>query len=250
VIAVGASDSNGTRSVSDDVVADFSSTGTGSRGPDLVAPGAYITSLRDPGSYLDSDFPAARIGTRFFRGSGTSEAAALTSGGVADLLSADPRLTPDQVKAVLTGSAQSIATSQPHTVGSGLLDIADAESATVPRHAAQNFATARGTGSLESARGDSHVSMDGVTLTGQEDIFGDPWSPGIPSLEEQGNAWDGGSFNGATWTGDAWTPAGWDDGTWSGSSWAGSSWAGSSWAGSSWAGSSWAGSSWAGESWS
>jgi serine protease AprX len=249
VIAVGASDSNGTQAVSDDVVADFSSIGTGQRPPDLVAPGAYITGLRDPGSSLDDAFPAARVGTRFFRGSGTSQAAALTSGGVADLLSSDPSLTPDQVKALLTNTAQSIGTAPQRAVGNGLLDIAAAETASLPRHAAQNFPVARGTGSLEAARGDSHVTSDGVALTGQQDIFGDLWSAGIASLEEQDAAWNGGTYNGATWSGDGWTAAGWDGGPWSGSSWSGSSWAGSSWAGSSWAGSSWAGSSWAGSSW-
>ena len=50
------------------------------RPPDVVAPGTGIVSLRVPGSTLDTEFPAARVGDGFFRGSGTSQAAAVVSG--------------------------------------------------------------------------------------------------------------------------------------------------------------------------
>ncbi len=63
------------------------------------------------------------------------------------------------------------------------------------------------------------VTLDGVQLLGEQDIFGAPWdSAAVAADEESQSAWSGG--------------------VWNGSSWAGSSWAGSSWAGSSWAGSS------------
>ena len=39
-----------------------------------------MISLRVPGSTLDSEFPAARVGDGFFRGSGTSQATAVVSG--------------------------------------------------------------------------------------------------------------------------------------------------------------------------
>ena len=54
----------------------FSSVGDASRHPDLVAPGTSVVSLRDPGSYIDTNYPAARIGTSYFLGSGSSQAAA------------------------------------------------------------------------------------------------------------------------------------------------------------------------------
>ena len=80
VIAVGASDTNRTTGQSDDFIADFSSRGEIARRPDLLAPGRSIVSLRDPGSLIDETFPSARVGDRLFRGSGTSQAAAVTSG--------------------------------------------------------------------------------------------------------------------------------------------------------------------------
>src|SRR3989337_3283572 len=50
IFAVGASDSMGTMTTSDDTGPAFSSTGTNSRTHDVVAPGTHIVSLRVPGS--------------------------------------------------------------------------------------------------------------------------------------------------------------------------------------------------------
>ena len=47
-----------------------------------------MVSLRVPGSALDREYPEARIGAGYFRGSGTSQAAAVVTGVVARLLSA------------------------------------------------------------------------------------------------------------------------------------------------------------------
>ena len=60
VIAVGATDSKGTPDVADDVVPEWSSSGSGSRNPDLVAPGKSVASLAVPGSHLDQTYPRPR----------------------------------------------------------------------------------------------------------------------------------------------------------------------------------------------
>src|SRR5205823_12338461 len=105
-IAVGADDLNGTPSSSlDDSVPNFSSRGSSTRSVDLVAPGQSIVSLRDPGSVVDTEYPSAVVNTRFFKGSGTSQAAAVATGAIALLLQARPDLTPDQVKALLVSTA-------------------------------------------------------------------------------------------------------------------------------------------------
>ncbi len=108
VLAVGASDTAGTVAASDDVVPSFSSRGDASRRVDLVAPGRSIKSLRVPGSYLDEAHPNARVEDRFFKGSGSSQAAAVVSGAVALLLQSRPGLRPDQVKALLRSSAEAM----------------------------------------------------------------------------------------------------------------------------------------------
>ena len=94
VIAVGSDEAKGTADPSDDVISDFSSRGDGTRNPDVVAPGRSIVSLRDPGSYVDTNYPQARVTNKLFRGSGTSQATGVVSGVVADLLQQRPTLTP------------------------------------------------------------------------------------------------------------------------------------------------------------
>jgi serine protease AprX len=98
VIAVGAEDPMGTVTQSDDTVPSWSSRATSGRSVDVVAPGVHLLGLRDPGSAIDQEVPSARVGTRFFRGTGTSQAAAVVSGAAALLLQRFPSLTPDQVK--------------------------------------------------------------------------------------------------------------------------------------------------------
>jgi hypothetical protein len=105
VIAVGAEDSGGTTTLADDRMAPFSSRGSETRSPDVAAPGVAIVSTRVPGSFLDEAFPAARIGDGF-RGSGTSQAAAVVSGATALLVGGRPSLVPDQVKALLRSTAR------------------------------------------------------------------------------------------------------------------------------------------------
>ena len=84
MIAVGAEDSGGTATLADDGMAPFSSRGSDTRGPDVVAPGVAIVSTRVPGSFLDVAFPAASVDGGF-RGSGTSQAAAVVSGAAIEV---------------------------------------------------------------------------------------------------------------------------------------------------------------------
>jgi serine protease AprX len=250
VLAVGASDTQGTVGISDDTVASFSQRGTGSRHADLVAPGTYVMGLLSPSSTLANAYPNAIFGNRFLRGSGTSQAAAITSGVVADLLSARPNLTPDQVKALLVSTAGKTATGNPNFVGAGEVQLAPALTAPVP-YSAQYFAPAQGTGTLEGSRGASHVTANGVTLQGEQDIFGHGWnSSAMAAAETNRSTWSGGIYNGSTWSGSTWSGSTWSGSTWSGSTWSGSTWSGSTWSGSTWSGSTWSGSTWSGSTWS
>ena len=130
VIAVGATDTASTPDPADDRVADFSSRGA-LRGPDVVAPGTGVVSVRVPGSTLDEEFPGARVGDGFFRGSGTSQAAAVVSGLAARLLAQRPELTNDQLKALLKAGAVDLA--DPASAdGSGRVDVARSEALATP----------------------------------------------------------------------------------------------------------------------
>ncbi|HYN18547.1 MAG TPA: S8 family serine peptidase, partial [Actinomycetes bacterium] len=97
VLAVGGADGAGTYDYKDDTIQSWSSRGDGTRNPDLVAPGASIVSLRDPGSTIDTEHSTARVATRFFKGTGTSQAAAVVSGAAALVIQQRPTITPDQV---------------------------------------------------------------------------------------------------------------------------------------------------------
>ncbi len=252
VIAVGADDTRGTPGSGNDLVPDFSARGTLTRGVDFVAPGRSVISLRAAGSYIDTNFPNGRVGDRFFRGSGTSQAAAVTSGVVALLLQQRPELTPDQVKYILRGSAAPLPSETSVSKGQGLVSISRAMTFATPASstAAQTFEPATGLGSLDASRGSQKLADSGVVLSGEQDIFGRTfdsakWAP----LSLSGSSWTGGDWMGSSWTGSSWTGSSWTGSSWTGSSWTGSSWTGSSWTGSSWTGSSWTGSSWTGSSW-
>ncbi len=244
VIAVGAEQSNGTLGISDDTVPDFSSRGDGTRNPDVVAPGASVQSLRVPGSFLDTQYPGAVLGDRFFRGSGTSQAAAVVSGQVADLLQQRPGLTPDQVKALLRGSATSLPAADVQAQGQGLVRTATLLQAATPA-ASQGFPRSTGSGSLDRARGGQRLVLDGVELTGETDVMGRPFDAAAhAALSATGTAWTGGSWNGAVWAGSGMDTSGWRSAAWTGTTWSGRTWAGRTWATGTWAGRTWAGQTW------
>ena len=251
VIAVGASNTRNTLSVRYHTPASFTSQGDGTRNPDLSAPGVHVVSLRDPGSFIDDQFGAtATVNSRFFLGSGTSQAAAVVSGAAALLLSQRPGLTPDQVKALLVSHTHSMY-GPSDLKGSGELNLASVLTAPTP-NATQSWPSSNGTGSLEASRGSDHVvDANGNALTGEQDIFGNAVdTTALAAAEANASAWNGGTFNGSSWSGSSWSGSSWSGSSWSGSSWSGSSWSGSSWSGSSWSGSSWSGASWSGSSWS
>ncbi|HEX2294388.1 MAG TPA: S8 family serine peptidase [Actinomycetota bacterium] len=161
VVAVGASDTKGTFDTSDDVVPDWSARGDGVRNPDLVAPGKSVASLRTPGSFLDVNHPEGRVNSRLFKGSGTSQAAAVVSGAAALLVQQRPNATPDQIKALLKSTASTMPAADAQAQGAGVVNLKAALKAPTPLPllAAQTWPRATGTGSLEKSRGSVHLVM-------------------------------------------------------------------------------------------
>jgi serine protease AprX len=253
VIAVGADDTKGTDDPKDDTIPSWQTRGNSVRHPDLVAPGKSIVSLRDPGSFVDDANPSARLGgSRFFKGSGSSQAAAIVSGAVATLLQQRPSMTPDQVKALLIDTAVPLPSADPVTQGAGLINLHNAREARVPSiaDATQTWPRATGLGSLQQARG-TVIATDGdVPLTGEQTIFGDAWDPATwASASWDGTTWSGGSWNGRTWSGDCWCASGWAGRTWSGRTWSGNAWSGRTWSGRTWSGRTWSGAGWSAGDW-
>lgn len=250
VLAVGGADNKGSDDPDDAEVGDFSSCGSASRRPDLLAPGKSILSLRNPGSHIDQTNPRGRVGTRFFKGTGTSQAAAVVSGAAALLIDQRPSITPDQVKALLMNTARPLDDDDERCQGEGLLNLKSALKAPTP-FAVQAWPVSTGLGTLEAARGSAHVVDDGVVLSGEQDIFGTAWdSKSWSQASWTGVSWLGGLFNGKSWSGDSWSGDSWTGKSWSSVAWEGASWAGKSWSDSSWESKSWSSKSWSVGPWS
>lgn len=210
ILTVGASDPTG-------IAAPFSSTGPTRDGftkPDLLAPGVSIVSTRAPGSTTDTARPAARVDADYFKGSGTSQATAITSGVAALLFQEDPRLTPNQAKAILTT-----------TMSQGVLDAGAAVEAAAnpPSATSPAFPGSTGLGSLEASRGSIHVA----TVTGR----GVP-TPVAGELDVLGVPWDGNSWTSMFWTSQSWNPAPWQAVSWIG--WNAKTWSAKTWSTSDW----------------
>lgn len=251
VITAGAVDDRTTAATSDDTLASFSGVGPtaadGLAKPDVVAPGKSVLSVRSPGSTLDTANPGARWGNSYFRGSGTSFSAAITSGAAALVLSRTWSLNPNQVKYRLTTKAKPIAGVAAAAQGSGEVDAFTATMSSDLTQANQGVAPALGGGSLQASRGSWCLrAADGSCLS---DADADALT-GFDPVQYSGSQWAGSQWSGSQWAGSQWSGSQWTGSQWSGSQWSGSQWAGSQWSGSQWAGSQWSGSQWAGSQWS
>ncbi|MEU4155118.1 S8 family serine peptidase [Actinoplanes sp. NPDC026670] len=249
VLAVGAAATKGTVSTADDDLATFTNSGTNGKAIDVLAPGESILSLRDPGSAIDATYPAARSGTTLFRGSGTSQATAVTSAAVALLLQARPSLTPDQVKDLLKrGTA--LATGKAGTLRLKQINVNTALSLT-PAAAGQSFPLSAGDGRLDDARGDSRVVSNNVPLTGEFTVFGPFHSANWAAMSAAERSWIGGTWMGIPIAGDGWTGTSFASKTWGSVVWQAIPWSGNrTWTDPSWSGRAWSGRAWSADDWS
>jgi serine protease AprX len=248
VITIGAMDDKGTKGLGDDVIPNFSSRGPtaadGLAKPDVIAPGGHVVSLAAPGATITTQFPPT-MPAPYRRGSGTSMSTAIVSGLVAQMLSAQPTLTPDRVKYELTYAARYDVSSDVDAAGSGLADGWDALFA--PAGLANvGVQPSLGTGSLAASRGTEGVVLDDANQTLLDASSGNLDST-LTTLDTTGSNWTG-SWLGSNWTG-GWLGSNWTGSNWTGSNWTGSNWTGSNWTGSNWTGSNWTGSNWTGSNW-
>jgi subtilisin family serine protease len=80
--------------------------------PEVIAPGGHMVASMSSQSYLANIDPGSMAPTaQMFTMSGTSMAAAVTTGVVALMLQSDPTLAPDDVKCRLLASARPAVTS-------------------------------------------------------------------------------------------------------------------------------------------
>jgi serine protease AprX len=227
LFTAGAIEDMRTPDVSDDEVPSWTSRGPsrfGAAKPDVAAPGVHLVSVRAPGSLIDRENPAARVGEDYFLGSGTSMSAAVTAGVAALVLSARPDLPPDGVKAVLADGATQLEGADDSAVGAGVVDAAGAIDS-----------SADGNGHNPHGHG-----------KGPHNTVGNHWNGRIWI----GRIWNGRIWNGRIWNGRLWNGENWDEVSWDGRLWNGRLWNGRLWNGRLWNGRLWNGRLWNGRVWS
>lgn len=123
VITVGGADCNSC-DLNNIRVSGFSGRGpllNGTSKPDIIAPCANITSLSSNTSYIPGIRKTPTFDNKYRSASGTSIACAIMSGICALILEKDPNLTSNDLKSILTISAQTTGESK-YSEGSGLFN--------------------------------------------------------------------------------------------------------------------------------
>ena len=127
VITVGALDDRGTEKRSDDGVWTQSSRGPTRierlAKPDLVARGVGVFAAKAPGGTRVEGKP---VWGDYLALSGSSQAVPMVSGAAALLLQANPDLTHDEIKEILTDTADPLRNYSVNSQGAGVLDLAEA----------------------------------------------------------------------------------------------------------------------------
>jgi serine protease AprX len=203
VITVGAmTDSYTPNNASDDVLATFSSSGPTYEGfvkPEIVAPGGHIAASMSSSTYLATlDPQSMQLGQQLFTMSGTSQAAAVTTGVVALLLQNEPWLTPDEIKCRL------IRTARPAVKGNNKLAYSVFQQGAGLINAA-SAAGSRGNDNCANAGLDIHADLAGYRH------FGGPANrdaQGNYYIMEMGDQWGAASGN----DGESWDQGYGDDG--------------------------------------
>ena len=248
LLTVGAIDHARTADRSDDAVAPWSGRGPAPQDvakPELLAPGASVVSLRVPGSAADTENPGARVGDHYFRGSGTSFSTAVASGAAAVLLDSR-RLSPDQVKGLLTSTAYDVAGD---VAGEGGLDAAAADVAPAPARQRSGRPAHPGLPRQWDALLEAFFDGDRAAAANS-------WSA-LPPAAKQWVArnWTSLSLEARNWTANSWSELGWGagpDGTdeeWQARLWATQEWAARNWTARNWTARNWTAEEWAARNW-
>ncbi|MFN2538699.1 MAG: S8 family serine peptidase [Mycobacteriales bacterium] len=181
VLTVGAAD------ISTGRVAPFSGSDVvqGYPKPDVIASGVDVLGLLPQGSIIEQQPTTRHLADGLFRGSGTSQATAVTSGLAAILLAANPDATPIQVKSSIRCAANDV---KSHRDGAGLVSTTTTVCA----------------------------GTDGQALDGSGDASGE--------ADFDASSWSASSWSASSWSASSWSASAWSASSWSASSWSAGDW--------------------------
>jgi serine protease AprX len=220
VITVGALDLGGSAKINDDSIAPWSAYGytyDGFYKPEIAAPGRYMVGPVPAGSTIAATKVQNMVGLDRVQLSGTSFAAPVVAGTVAQMLARHPNWTPDQVKGALMQTARRVPVN-PKAAGVGEVTVTRA-------------VTARATPNPN--KGLNRFLISGTNGLSVFDAMS--WADAAKS--------GGKSWNSMSWADQSWSDMSWADQSWTSMSWADQSWSDMSWSDMSWADMSWADSS-------
>ncbi len=222
--------------------------------PDFVASGVGLLSVLPSNSVIARTHPDAQQDNGLFRGSGTSESTAVTTGAIAAVLSDNPDARLVDVKGALRGAADDI--SGGRAAGQGLLDIQHVFDA---RGKCNSNGNGRGPNRCITAYDNGEGSLDAQAWQDNAWLHGkwqgwlaNSWSANSWSSNTawQANSWSANSWSNANWTANSWSANSWSANSWSANSWSANSWSANSWSANSWSANSWSANSWSANSWS
>jgi serine protease AprX len=204
-------------------VTSFSGSGVvaGVAKPDVVAPGLHVLGVVPADSTVAKQNPQAWTSAGLFKGSGTSEATAVTSGVAAAYLSDHPGASPLEVKSAIRTAADPVHDAR---AGAGFVSI--------PKRGVAGSAAAAGEAGFDAATWGANA-----------------WT-GVPDWQSQlCSEWSGAAWTAATWSAATWSAATWSDSSWSAATWSAATWSAATWSAATWSAATWSAATWSDYGW-